>query len=53
MMKQPIQPIARDDDGVIRFQQNLLVRHLVDSFDGGVISRHLAHRTGRLPGSEE
>ena len=30
-MKNPIQPLAKDDKGVIRFKANAIVRHLLDT----------------------
>lgn len=30
-MKHPIQPLARDADGTLRFKENSIVRHLLDS----------------------
>lgn len=33
-MKHPIQPLAKDKDGVIRFKENAIVRHLLDH--GGI-----------------
>jgi hypothetical protein len=34
-MKHPLQAIVRANDGVIRFQGNVLVQHLLDSYAGG------------------
>lgn len=31
--QQPLQPIVIDEDGVVRFQANALVEHLVDCYD--------------------
>lgn len=34
--KHPIQPMVIDDQGTLRFKKNLFVRHLLDSFQGGL-----------------
>lgn len=40
-MKHPIQPLAKDKDGVVRFKPNAIVRHLLDK--GGIDLNQLAH----------
>lgn len=35
-MKHPIQPIYRDEAGSLRFKQNAIVQHLLDSGDTGM-----------------
>ena len=39
-MKHPIQPLLKDDDGIIRFKQNDIVRWLLDAgpFDMNMIA---------------
>jgi hypothetical protein len=39
-MKHPIQPLAKDKDGVLRFKENAIVRHLLDH--GGIDLNKLA-----------
>lgn len=41
-MKHPLQTIVRAEDGVIRFQGNVLVQHLLDSYPGGAAALRLA-----------
>lgn len=33
MKKHPIQPLEKDDDGVVRFKENAIVKHLLDHGD--------------------
>lgn len=35
-MKHSLQNIIKDDNGVIRFQENLIVSHLVKAYPGGL-----------------
>jgi hypothetical protein len=46
-MKQPMQPLYIDSDGVVRFQQNEIVRHLLDCGDYDL------NNLARLPFSDE
>jgi hypothetical protein len=39
-MKHPIQPLAKDKDGVVRFKPNAIVQHLLDK--GGIDLNQLA-----------
>lgn len=34
-MKQPMQPLYKDDHGVVRFQENAIVRYLLDRSTAG------------------
>jgi hypothetical protein len=43
-MKQPIQPTYKDNNGIIRFQGNEIVRYLLDN--GGIDLNHLARQKG-------
>lgn len=50
-MKHPIQPLERDERGVLRFKANAIVRYLLDN--GGIDLNHLATKNFSQEDSEQ